>query len=282
MTHNKEFLISELQRFYRENNKVPIQKDMQAKFGYPSFWSYHSHFGSFNNALEIAEFEANRTHEKRTGTETCCKCGNHLKKGKNWITKGLPKGEVMCSRCYQKTQSDYMNNRLNKNSTTGSGFIAQRVIAKYLNLELKNDCNCSDDFNHPIDLYDKVKYKYINVKSSQLLTSLYKSPYWHFKLTQKVIPDTYIMVGFDENRKNILKAWATDPLDDLTYDEVNERPKKVKSITNTSESLKQYQLWEMDAIALNKILHKISNKRKKANGKGCILNNNDLINFNGK
>ena len=60
MTHTKEFLILELHRFYKENHKVPVAQDMQARFGYPSLNSYQRHFGSWNNARIEAGFEKNK------------------------------------------------------------------------------------------------------------------------------------------------------------------------------------------------------------------------------
>ena len=47
----KEFLIAELLRFRRENNKIPVQLDMQVSNGYPSSWEYITKFGSWNNVL---------------------------------------------------------------------------------------------------------------------------------------------------------------------------------------------------------------------------------------
>lgn len=271
--YTKEFLISELQRFYYENGRVPTKLDMQPKFGYPSSGAYVSHFGTFNNGVEAAGFEPYQTNEKRTGNETCCKCGCYKKENQRWITKGLPKGEVMCYGCYKNSRTDYMMGNLDKKSNVGSAFISQRVVAKYLGLKLKDDLNCTEGFKHPFDLYDEKKYYYINVKSSQLHNSLRGNPYWRFNLSQKEMPDTYIMLGFDKDRKNILKAWKSDPLDDLIFDEKTGRSKNILGITNTFRVLRQYQPWEMDTIPLNKILHEMSQKRKDTNGIRCPLDN---------
>jgi hypothetical protein len=54
---NKEFLISELQRFYEEFGRVPISKDFNNLKGYPSRKTFSNHFGSFGNALVAAGFE---------------------------------------------------------------------------------------------------------------------------------------------------------------------------------------------------------------------------------
>lgn len=254
--YTKKFLISELHRFVRENSRVPVSLDMQYKFGYPSYHDYERCFDKWNNALEAAKLKINQTKEKRTGEETCCVCGNHKKQDQQWITKNLPKGQVMCVNCYYDI--DYVKGNLNPNSTTGKAFISQRIVANVLNLQLKYDCNCSDNFNHSFDLYDKGKYNYINVKDSALHDKVEYNSRWFFTLTQKTMPDTYIMLGFDEDRKNILHVWITDPLDDLTYNEIKERPKGGIGITNTYYSLERARPWEVDAKPYNDMLHSMS------------------------
>ena len=47
----KEFLIAELLRFRRENNRIPVELDMQVSNGYPSSWEYITKFGFWNNVL---------------------------------------------------------------------------------------------------------------------------------------------------------------------------------------------------------------------------------------
>ncbi|MFW6173754.1 MAG: homing endonuclease associated repeat-containing protein [Elusimicrobiota bacterium] len=51
--YTKEFLISELNRFVKNTNRLPTRRDMCNSNGYPSFDSYKRHFGSWNNALKI-------------------------------------------------------------------------------------------------------------------------------------------------------------------------------------------------------------------------------------
>jgi hypothetical protein len=49
--YTKEFLIDEFWRFYKENNRYPLGKDMKAKNGYPSQDAYQTHWGTFNKLL---------------------------------------------------------------------------------------------------------------------------------------------------------------------------------------------------------------------------------------
>lgn len=247
--YTEQELIDELHRFVRENDKIPKAIEMSNKNGYISYQTYANHFGSFNNGVEKAGYEPYQTNEKRTGLETCCVCGNYKKENQRWITKGLAKGNVMCVNCYAKSYRDYMNNNLDKNSEVGFAFISQRVVANVLGLELKYDCNCKYGFKAPIDLYHKDKYKYINVKASHL----HSDNSWKFKLTQREIPDTYIMLGFSQDKKDILRVWITDPLDDLTYE------RKYIGITNNINSgIKRAKPWEVDSKPYNNAYHSMN------------------------
>lgn len=276
MTYTDEFLISELHRFVRENSRVPKMYDLVVKKGYPSYQAYRDHFGSFNSGLETANLEINQTNKKRNGTETCCICKNYLKLGEDWLTKGLLKGEVICMNCYQKSKRDYMNGNLDKNSAVGVAFISQRVVANVLGLELKYDCNCVEGFKHSFDLYDRSRYNYINVKDSKLHYTIERSPAWHFGLTQKIIPDTYIMLGYDKNRKNVLRVWITDAIDDFVFNEKKGKTLTSKTITNVYESLDKAKPWEVDPKPYDDMLHQMSEKRKATNGTNCVLSNDDL------
>ena len=248
--YSDEFLISELHRFVSENNRNPRQINMQGKFGYPEFSTYHYRFGSFNIALEIAGLELNQYQNHwQDGSETCDNCGKS-NIGYRWSYQNNMR---LCEKC--RHGAKYKFNNLSSNSSVGRGFISQRVVAKVLDLELKDDCNCNVNFGHPFDLYDKGKYNYINVKS-QMLNIINN---WCFNLSQKEVPDTYIMLGFDRNRKNIIHVWITDAVDDLVFDEKTEKLKKGICIKDDVFSgLKRAEPWEVDAKPYDDILHSMS------------------------
>jgi len=245
--YKKEFLISELQRFKNENNRIPKTIDMQGKFGYPSYVTYIEHFGSWNNVLMKVFAKINRTHFKITGEETCDKCGN-LKKHQ-WRYKN---GQRLCFNCYYIR--DYMNGNLDPNSKVGFGFIGQRIVAKTLGLDLEHDCNCSQGFGSEYDLYDVNKYKYINVKAS----TLGNDNAWHFTLKNKYIPDTYIMLGFSSDKSDIEHVWITKSTDKLIYDNKNSIYKISITIRNTDYSLKRAESWEVDCKSYNDAYHNMS------------------------
>ena len=246
MVYTEQFLISELQRFVRENNRNPRRIDMQGKFRYPNYDTYTSRFGSWNNALIKAGLELNQLN----GTETCDDCGKLKPENQGWHYKN---NQRLCYRCYMNR--DYMNGNLDVESNTGFAFLSQRVVAKTLGLELKYDCNCSIGFGAPHDLYDE-KYNYINVKAA----TLNKVNSWKFLLINKHKPDTYIMLGLSRDKSDILHVWITEPEDDLTFDNKNFKYKQTISITNSYKGLNRAELWEVDVKPYNDAYHNMSLK----------------------
>src|SRR5206468_3166211 len=53
---DKEFLISELQRFVKEFDRIPMQSDFDKLPSYPSRKTFANSFGKFNDALRAAGF----------------------------------------------------------------------------------------------------------------------------------------------------------------------------------------------------------------------------------
>lgn len=250
MVYTKEFLISELQRFVRENNRSPRAIDIQSKSGYPSYVSYINYFVSWNNALLSAGLKVNQKHHMGIldGTETCDNCEKLKSGNQNWYYNNEQR---LCKSCYYNP--DYKNNNLDPESNTGFAFMSQRVVAETLGLELKYDCNCSIGFNAPDDLYDK-KLGYINVKTAVL----FKDNAWHFDFGNKYIPDKYIMLGFSEDKSDIKHVWNTEPEDDLTFDEKNFKYKQSISITNSERGLRRVKGWEVDVEPYNNAYHSMS------------------------
>ena len=276
--YSDEFLISELHRFVKENGRVSTASEMKNKNGYISYQTYVNHFGTWNNALIEAGFELNQYQNHwQDGTEVCSYCGkraNEILGFRQWF---YADDVGYCNKCGNSNGIfDYKEGKLNKKSSTAKATISQRVVAKVLNLEMKYDCNCTYGFKHPVDLYHKDKYFYINVKDSALHNSSRQSSRWVFILEQEEIPDTYICLGYDEDRKNILKVWITNAIDDLVFDGKTMKHKKSLTITNIFDSLNKAEPWEVDSEPYNDMLHKMSQKRKDTNGEECFLNNDDL------
>ena len=244
--YTEEFLISELHRFVSENGRIPKSIDMKGKFGYPSYASYISHFGSWNNALMLVFSKINQTHFKLTNIEICAKCG--CLKQNQWYYKD---NQRLCARCYNNR--DYMNKNLNPNSTVGFAFISQRVVAKALKLGLDYDCNCSEGFGAPYDLYDK-KLGYINVKAA----TLGSNNIWYFHLKNKKVPDTYIMLGFSSDKSDILHVWITKPTDKLMFNKKSIRNIGIGITNDINNGLKRAAPWEVDCKPYNDAYHNMS------------------------
>jgi hypothetical protein len=66
LTMYEKFLINELKRYHKENNKVPCARDMCAP--YPSVQAYRNHFTSWNNALKIAGFKPRKVRVEKIVT----------------------------------------------------------------------------------------------------------------------------------------------------------------------------------------------------------------------
>lgn len=276
MIYDKEFLISELHRFYDENDRVPMSSDMLAKNGYPAAGAYQSHFGTWNNALEAAGFEINKKRRELDGTETCSYCGKRADEIPGFRSWVYPNGIRHCEQHGANGIPDYIKGNLDKNSSRGKATISEQVVKNVLNIEDKHDCNFAYDFNYKIDLYHKDRYKYINVKDSKLHDREGQNHFWYFDLTQKELPDTYVMLGYDEYRKNILHVWITDAVDDLVFNEKTEKLLKAKTIMNSYKGLKNAKPWEVDPKPYDDMLRLMSRKRKETNGKECFLSNDDL------
>ncbi len=278
MTYNKEFLIEELHRFYNENGRVPVGADLTTESGYPTIGTYQYYFKTFNKALEIAELKFNRHTSILDGTEVCSYCGKRADEIPRFRTWLYPNGKRYCEQHGYSGRGglpDYVKKELNPKCTIGKAIVSQRVVANVLGLDLKDDCNCSISHTYPYDLYHKDKYKYINVKDSKLYYRKKQNPYWRFNLTQAIIPKTYICLGYDNDRKNILHVWISDRLSDLVLDEELEY-KQFLTITNKQKGLKKAEPWEIDAKPYDDMLHLMSQKRKETKGKECVLDSSDL------
>jgi len=151
--------------------------------------------------------------------------------------------------------SKVRNNKLSKFSSMGKGLIAEQVVANYLcvdNLNIKYN-----NFNHSFDLFNDILGR-INVKGRKLrkqsngVYTKYRNWNFRFKyqyITGKNRVDTYFLIGFDEDRKNILRVWIIPNRNIL---------KETFCITNTEKGLSEYKKYEIDAKPFNDILHKIS------------------------
>ena len=247
----RNYLINEIKRFYDENDVVPGKRDMVVSYGYPYILEFINEFGSWNNSVEAAGFKAKKWR-RITGEEICVICGT--KETGHWCNSD--KGRV-CNNCYCRQKADYVNGLLDINSAVGFGFLGQRIVANKLGLELKYDCNCTKGFGHGgFDLLqlDNEKYGRIQVKVSILRNrNNGTSSFWQFSSVDEYRCDNYIMLGFNEDKSDIIKAWI------IKFDSVVINNKK--SLTVTYEQVIHTALeihikkCEVDAELYNKAYH---------------------------
>lgn len=57
-------LLEYLRKFYEENGRIPMKRDFINNSRYPCFTSYVNHFGSWNNAIEMAELEKENMNDE--------------------------------------------------------------------------------------------------------------------------------------------------------------------------------------------------------------------------
>lgn len=204
----REFLISEIQRFYKLNGRVPKRRDMVVGDGYPCIADFINEFGSWNNAVKESGF---KTINRITGDEVCIICGT--KKTGCWFYYNNDNDRI-CRTCYDKQhgkeKTDYMNGRLDIDSPTGFAFLSQRVVARKLRIETKHDCNCTYGHNYPgfdlLQLHGE-KYGRIQVKTA-VIRNKDISLLWTFNIGNYLECDTYIMLGFTKNKSDVEKVWV--------------------------------------------------------------------------
>ena len=233
MTYTKEFLISELHRFVRENGKNPVALDMQAIFGYPSAQAYKSHFKTFNNGLEVAGLEINKKQHigKLDGTETCFYCGKRADEIPNFRTWIYYNDIRYCYKHGQRGKPDYVKGTLDINSTTGRGRAGEICVIKTLGIGKEFDCN-RISCGYKIDMYNE-EYGKIDVKTSLLS---YNSNGWEFDFPNKPEIKTFICLGLLSDRSDVKYVWIVP----------NNGNKRSFSVTDSYRSLYKNKHWEVD------------------------------------
>lgn len=235
--YTDEFLISELQRFHRENGRVPTSRDMTPKSGYPTFGTYQYYFGAWNNALEAADLDKNQIHHIETldGTETCSYCGRRSDEIPHFISWIYHNNVRYCHKhgYNGKGIPDYVTGNLDINSPTGLGRAGEILVAKTLEIADEYDCNrISCGFK--IDLYHD-EYGKIDVKTSSLN---YEYNNWGFGFFAKKDADTYICIGLSYGNKYVQHVWIIPNINDV-------KNKIGLNIKDTSRSLSNREHWEV-------------------------------------
>jgi len=146
---------------------------------------------------------------------TCKICGTN----KTRIQEGVEKwciynGGFICLSCYVKKwkrdRTKRRNGILNKNTNSGKGLISEMIVCKYLGTDNYNIS--SDNFNSQFDILDEtlgkvdVKGSEVREKDDERLLKVSRSYNWNFDVKVKS-SDIYFLLGYNKDRKNIIKAW---------------------------------------------------------------------------
>ena len=235
--YDDEFLLNELKRFYNIYGRSPTYNDFVTNKNFPCTNAYQKHFGTWNNALQLAGLNINHMQVKLIGNEYCEICKS--KKSSHWYYKNDLR---ICDKCYTGNRN-YLYGRLNPNSTTGIGVITEHVVYTVLNDCVK--CNTEDNFCAQYDLISK-KYGNINVKSSKIKkVNNENSFYWQFSKTSK-IPDYYICIGFNKTKTEILKVW-------IINSKILINTKNRIYISNSEKGLNKFKQFEVDLEPYNNV-----------------------------
>lgn len=249
-SYGKQELIDTLHRFVEENGRIPKAHDMTIKNGYLPHCAYQKCFGTHNNALMEAGLNINQHKPKLNGTETCVYCNKTADEISNFIGWRYDENGVRyCNKHgagYKSGKPDYVTGSLDINSNVALGRVGEILVAKVLNIKKENDYN-RNSCRAIIDLYNE-EYNKIDVKTALLNTIRNR---WKFNFNAKKDVDTYICLGFDENRKHVEHVWIVS----------NEG--KIKdliglSITNLYYPLLRRKRWEVDAEPYNNAYHSMS------------------------
>jgi len=235
--YTKEFLISELHRFVAENGRVPTQLDMQAIFGYPSAQAYRSHFGSHNEALEIAGLEINQYHyyPKLDRTETCFHCNKRADEILRFIGWVYLDGVRYCHKHGNSGTGglpDYVKGELDINSEVGLGRAGEICVIKTLEIGKEYDCNRLS-CKYSIDMYNE-EFGKIDVKTCLLSEGYQKR--WYFKFPNKPEIKTFICLGLSSDRSDVKYVWIIP----------NNTNKRSLSVTNSFDSLFENKHYVVD------------------------------------
>lgn len=169
-----------------------------------------------------------------------------------YYSKNRDKLQALARERYH-TGSHYKTGQLDSNSNTGRGFITEVVVAKALGLENGARCNCTVNFGFKYDLFDAGEYQKINVKSSKVKVDKRQSTnHWYFHLNNKYIPDTYILVAYSEDYKDIVHTWIIPADVDIVSGKIS------FAISNSYKGLSRVQEFEVDCEIYNQCLHDMS------------------------
>lgn len=171
----------------------------------------------------------------------------------NWEGEGK-----ICANCNRKRRyrkqpiSLIRRGKLRLESTVAKGYIGEKVVAEVLNVPEEHQLNSLSLYglNSKYDLYHD-EFGNINVKTRQY--DVYTVNAWNFMLKGEngEIPDTYILMGFSSDGKDIKRVWIIP-----SNEKIIENKKGIfLSDIETSKPYKKVKIFEQDARIYNEAYH---------------------------
>ena len=242
--YTDEELINILQNFYNNNGRPPKEKEMKVSNGYPSLFTFITHFGGWNLALNAAGIKINKMWHKNISDDRCSICGTDNPTS-NW---NYMNGKLICGKCIGHTRY-FIKGTLNPQCTSGIAVITEHIVSEVLKDCIK--CNTKNNFCASHDLISK-KYGTINVKAASLRHTKYTNTFWSFnKKNNTIISDNYVCIGFNEDRSNIEHVWIIPGLSNIVIS-------SGITIANSHKGLFRIAKYEVNAEPYNEIYKKLN------------------------
>ncbi len=133
----------------------------------------------------------------------CSRCDNKIKETEynklNFIygqdISNVPGNEIFCSDCL--TTPFWKTGTLDKNCSTGIGYITEVLVAKFLGI--KTCFDIEGKFNHlAFDMYEHEDWLRINAKGATL-----RGNGWSFSTRKNKVTDFFFCIGYDRYRKHV-------------------------------------------------------------------------------
>lgn len=134
------------------------------------------------------------------GEKVCYRCGvieSLVSIVKHYNDEGLWIGNYICTKCRSKSRGKSRS----LDSVVGRCSTGHAIVSKVLGVPVCSiylDGICTDNWKLPIGLIENEDYGIIDVKAAPL-----RNRRWRFEIEKKVIVDTYFLLGFDDEWKNV-------------------------------------------------------------------------------
>lgn len=160
--------------------------------------------------------------------------------------KDIWTGNFICQDCYGKKSIDYKNRNIILKIGEGGGSLLDIVVSTIL--EVPTYSIYIADKRLPFGIIHE-DYGIVGIKASKLRCNC-----WYFNINDYISADTYFLIGFDKELKNICSMYVV-PTED----------RKNNGIFNIYENSKRYDELKIDHESYNKIYKDLINRLNEYN-----------------